>query len=254
MSPGAVPELPSTTFLNWEFTHWTEVLGSGRSMEDSDRSPWIRFARKVIRKVRKKRAARIVDDFSSGHAYWDGRYRQGGTSGMGSVGESRAWKWSIIEQYVDVANKSVLDVGCGDLSFWESRSCQSYLGVDFSETVVSRSRLLRPEWGFLCANASEPLDLQGQVVLCMDLLFHIMDDSEFSSILRNLARWTGEFLFIYNWRRSVFGNSNTDGKYQIFRPLLAYSALLSPLVFVREHIHDELGALYVFKAPSRDDR
>jgi hypothetical protein len=130
-----------------------------------------------------------------------------------------------------------------------NRSCASYTGIDFSATVLANDRRLRPDWTFICADASDPLDIRGQVVLCMDMLFHVMDEAKLESILRNLAKWTVEYLFVYNWWQSPFGESTTDGKYQVFRPLLRYSSLLAPLELIEEMRHDEIGALYVFRKP-----
>lgn len=75
--------------------------------------------------------------------YWENRYRKGGTSGAGSTGEYRKWKWGIIESYVGNVD-DVLDVGCGDLSFWEGRDCPKYLGLDISPTIIEKDRQLRP--------------------------------------------------------------------------------------------------------------
>ncbi len=201
-------------------------------------------------KLRKVLGLKVDDSFSSDRDYWDNRYKSGLTSGAGSSGEQRNWKWSIIGQYVDVKTKSVLDVGCGDLHFWEKRSCLSYLGIDFSPDVITKDRRLYPDLSFICANASETLEVHRQVVLCMDVLFHVMKDQDFRSILRNLSKWTDEILFVYTWYRSPFGDSNTDCRYQIFRPLQEYLTLLPELQLLKEHIRDNVGALYVFKKRS----
>jgi len=104
--------------------------------------------------------------------YRENRYRKGGTSGAGSIWENRKWKWGIIERYVGNLD-DVLDVGCGDLSFWEGRDCSKYLGLDIFPTIIEKDRQLRPSWQFKVHQAEVPLDVHARIVLCMDLLFHM---------------------------------------------------------------------------------
>ena len=59
--------------------------------------------------------------------YWENRYESGGTSGKGSIGQLRAWKWQVIEDYAGPVD-DVIDVGCGDLSFLEGKTSEKYTG------------------------------------------------------------------------------------------------------------------------------
>jgi len=136
--------------------------------------------------------------------YWEQRYATGGTSGAGSIGKIREWKWRIIRQYVGDPEE-VLDVGCGDLSFWEGRNCASYVGIDIAPSVLVRNRQRRPTWAFIAATASVRIKVRRRVVFCLDLVFHILDDDEYFAILDNLCEYTGEWLFIFTWRRNPFG-------------------------------------------------
>jgi len=189
----------------------------------------------------------IYTEFTSDRDLWDARYSSGGKSGPGSIGENKKWKWNQVSQYVNIAEKDVLDVGCGDLSFWSGHTCRSYTGIDFSKTIIHQNKLARPDWHFILGSASDSLELSASVVLCLDMLFHVMDDSEYQSILRNLAKWSTEWLFIYTWWQSPFEDKNTDDCYQIYRPLLDSLNLLAPLEFIAEHRHTDIGALYIFK-------
>lgn len=71
--------------------------------------------------------------------YWEKRYSIGGSSGKGSIGKERAWKWSIIDNYSPNI-QNVIDVGCGDLSFWSNRECKDYTGIDMSETIIEKNK------------------------------------------------------------------------------------------------------------------
>lgn len=86
---------------------------------------------------------------------WDVRYRLGGSSGWGSVGASKYWKWSVIDRYINPID-DVVDVGCGDLTFWDGRDCQRYVGIDPSSYVIKKNRMkgLAGRSSCLRANAS----------------------------------------------------------------------------------------------------
>ena len=108
--------------------------------------------------------------------YWDQRYIDDGTSGSGSIGDYRDFKWGIIDRYAPFL-QSVVDVGCGDISFWERRDCIDYTGIDISGTIIKRNRILRPDWEFLRSNAETRIEeLSKSTVFCFDMLFHIMND------------------------------------------------------------------------------
>jgi 2-polyprenyl-3-methyl-5-hydroxy-6-metoxy-1,4-benzoquinol methylase len=213
--------------------------------------------------------------------YWDKRYRLGGTSGAGSVGEYRAWKWNIINEFLPAVD-NVIDVGCGDLSFWEGRDCREYTGIDLSSTVVERNRTLRPGWKFIASPAGERIEgLHGQYILCFDMLFHVMEPADYVSILENLCRYSTSHIFVYNWMRnpwtrsrtksavnlfqlisrlhfveagfafkSVVFNPVTDGKYQYYRPLENYLHIFTSNGFHlagKKECFDNIGAMYIFK-------
>jgi ubiquinone/menaquinone biosynthesis C-methylase UbiE len=179
--------------------------------------------------------------------YWDKRYSSGGKSGIGSIGVERKWKWNTIDSYVETLD-DVLDVGCGDISFWENRDCEKYIGIDISETIIQKNRLERPDWTFICKNAKNRIEnLSKDVVLCLDVLFHIMNDTQYREILENLCYYSQKYIIIHTWHKNPFTEINllkkftrnifklqfgksmealkmlfsedkhTDGKYQYFR-------------------------------------
>jgi hypothetical protein len=141
--------------------------------------------------------------------YWEDRYRSGGSSGEGSVGRSREWKWSIIDSYVHNLD-DVIDIGCGNLAFWESRKESlpknfRYFGLDVSRSVIELNRTRYSGWTFSIGDASEPvLGLKGRIVLCLDVLFHIMDDAAYLRILENLARYSLEWILVFAWYKNPF--------------------------------------------------
>ena len=200
-------------------------------------------------------------------AYWEIHYQLGGTSGAGSVNEYRDWKWEAITRYVPEV-EHVIDVGCGDLSFWEGRDCQDYTGIDVSATVIAKNRRLRSRWTFIVAPAEQRIEqLQKDCVFCLDLLFHVMNDSSFRAILNNLCYYSTNYIFIYNWWKNPWAITSsqtdpatnldslvsipyTDGRYQYFRSLDRYLQVFEhngfQLIDTLKHT-DGVGALYIFK-------
>lgn len=211
--------------------------------------------------------------------YWDQRYINDGTSGAGSIGDYRDFKWSIIDKHVPFL-QSVVDVGCGDISFWERRECKNYTGIDISRAIIERNRILRPDWEFIWSNAETRIEeLSKDTVFCFDVLFHIMNDKTYLKILENLTYYSRNHIFIYTWISSPFRktrlmkrlytavtklklfkavelvkkilskNLNTDGKYQYFRPLERDLWLFEEkgfkLVEIVRHLNN-IGAMYVF--------
>lgn len=203
--------------------------------------------------------------------YWEARYKQGGTSGQGSIGTGRAWKWKIIREairkYSPELLKSktdhskpilskIIDVGCGDLSFWDDESLtilvEEYMGIDISDTVIAKNRKRNVSgWNFI-VSSSHILNrgLKASVVFCMDLLFHIMGDMEFIKTLKNLCYYSEDLVFIHTWKYNPFEDGVSDGVYMKYRPLEAYFGIFMGRGFtlMEERLNpNEVGSLYVFK-------
>lgn len=178
--------------------------------------------------------------------YWDKRYGEGGDSGLCSVGKLGKWRWGHIKKNVKLKNKTVLDVGCGDLRFWEGIKHKNYTGLDISSVIIEKNIILRPGWQFLYADAST-LQLEGRfdVVLCFEMLFHIMSEEAYIGILENLNQWTGEMLFISCWseRPKPFVYPHYQAHYQ----LEDYLHYLPDLQLQSRYTTTEgLRALYIF--------
>lgn len=149
--------------------------------------------------------------------WWERHYRSGHRSGHGSVGKYRDWKWGVIERYVpDISSVDVIDVGCGDLTFWEGRTCTKYLGIDWSEFIIKKNRESREGWNFIVSPAEQYIPgIMATVVFCFDLLIHIETAAVFRRILENLCRYSEDLIFIYNWINS----RKTDGRLSFYHPL-----------------------------------
>jgi hypothetical protein len=212
--------------------------------------------------------------------YWENRYFRGGTSGVGSIGFNREWKWLIITSFLPRINH-VIDVGCGDLSFWEGKDCLDYIGIDISETVVAKNRKKKPEWIFYVSPAENFIQgIKRSCVFCFDLLFHIMNTDTFIKILNNICHYSTDYIFIYTWIENPFtkkfwlkkcvralmnfnlydggsafkkmfsAQSITDGVYQYFRPIERYDSIFNEHGFnlVNKIKHPKaFGGMYIYR-------
>jgi len=204
--------------------------------------------------------------------YWENRYRTGGTSGEGSIGRGREWKWKIIDNYVPNI-QSVIDVGCGDLSFWSGRECVDYTGIDISETILKRNKSLHPEWNFIHSSSDEFIEnLRKENVFCFDILFHIINEKIFLKTLTNLCQYSSKYIFIHTWKNNPFSRlgalrrilkkpdykttkyiffpAKTDMNYQHFRLLTDYLNIFKKHGFELLAEHDNPnheGCMYILK-------
>ena len=226
----------------------------------------------MLEKIRKKNP--LIEE-----KYWDNRYKTGGNSGLGSISKNRDWKWEIIKKYCSDLN-NIIDVGCGDLSFWEGKDCKNYVGIDISPFIIQKNRDLRKNWQFICNSADIRQDIKANTVFCFDVLFHIMDERVYKKILENLTYYSEDIIFIYTWKENPFRDKRlvkncffnyiihgkvikaikilfvkkltTDFHYQTYRNFLNYLYIFNKNNFILtvietdENISD-VGAMYVFK-------
>jgi len=183
--------------------------------------------------------------------YWNTRYRSGCNSGIGSVGHYRDWFWSVITKHI--SPEDVIDVGCGDLLFWEGRTCSHYIGIDISKFIIQRNRLHCPEWRFICGDAADYIEgLSAEVVFCIALLFHIEKESEYRKILENLCRYSQKWIIISTWMKKppVF-----DSTYQFYHRFEHYFDIFHRYGFTfhaASPCFDNINAVYIFKKEEAD--
>lgn len=199
--------------------------------------------------------------------YWENHYKQGGNSGEGSVGKLRQWKWNTISKYQPNLN-DVIDVGCGDLSFWGDKELpEKYIGIDISESIIEKNKLKRPKSNFIISNGEIAFDLHSNNVFCFDMLFHIMNDSEYTEIINNLCKYSNKYIFIYTWLVNPMKKcyyipqwicyTETDNRYQKYRNISFLFDIMrknnfSCIGLEQNQSIDKYGALFIFKKCSND--
>ncbi|MHA2052697.1 MAG: class I SAM-dependent methyltransferase [Candidatus Hodarchaeales archaeon] len=202
--------------------------------------------------------------------FWNEKYARGGRSGRGSVGLYRNWKWNQIKRIIGDDFNSIIDMGCGDLTFWNHPIAQKilkqkgfkYLGIDISDEIIKRNQEMHgigfkriyPDMEFICSPAHIEIPKKSaDVVFALDILFHIMNEDEFKMILENISNYTNQFLVIYTWHKNPFEKKGvvTDGISNYFRHLSNYMHIFmrndfDPVAGI-EVPYDEFGKLYIFK-------
>lgn len=204
--------------------------------------------------------------------YWDERYAAGGTSGAGSIGALRDWKHQIIRSYAGTP-ASVIDIGCGDLSFWHGNPPVTYTGIDISSVIIARNQRRYPEHRWICAPGSARPPVSAPVVLCLDMLFHILDETEYRRTLETICACSERWIFAYTWYANpipallwrirwellrafrirgmiaTFFDPSSDQTYETYRPFREYLPIFEAAGFdlVRFAPYDESGGMYVFR-------
>ncbi len=172
--------------------------------------------------------------------YWDDRYAAGGTSGYGSYGEQLDKKLRWIFPLRDIT--TITEVGCGDFNFG-MHLCTifpkaTYYGLDISPTIIERNRKLYPKAKF--ATIDPEIDFPpADLLLCVDVLFHIMTAEETEALLQKLEKSWTKYLVITAYERDE--EMNPAGHVRIRK--FDYKRFGEPIV---REIVEEDGSLYFY--------
>jgi len=138
--------------------------------------------------------------FPGSATYWERRYARGGNSGHGSYGEYAQFKADFLNRFVCENNvTTVLEFGCGDGNQLSLAKYPRYTGVDVSPTAI---RICSERFGndgnktFLLAG--EHGCLHAELVLSLDVIFHLVEDSVFSSYMDELFASALKYVVIYS--------------------------------------------------------
>jgi len=150
--------------------------------------------------------------------YWEERYANGGNSGAGSYGQEAMVKSFIVNQVIeDYKVKFVQEVGCGDgnnLQFYNIK--EYYVGYDISDTAIKLCWQKYSDKGnYLFTTEPEELGFGADLCLCLDVLFHQVDDKLYEETLDLLFKRNANYVLIYTYD---YEDNNPDwGKHMKFR-------------------------------------
>lgn len=133
--------------------------------------------------------------------YWNSRYKNDGNSGYGSYDQQLTKKLGWIKGLDGV--KSISEYGCGDFHFGGALTKlfpeSTYTGLDVSDFIVETNRQKWPEYAFKTSDRDLP---PADLVLCVDVLFHVIDDREVEVILNRLEKAWTKYLVITAYERN----------------------------------------------------
>jgi Methyltransferase domain len=157
--------------------------------------------------------AELTEAFS---AIYENRTWTDALPGMPASGRGALYERSLsVVQFIEnrIAGgdvRSIVDVGCGDLSYMShidavANGNVSYVGYDIVPALVDEHRRLR--WGdFRVGDITAPgFRAEADLVVVKDVLFHL-EDSQIDAALRNLASSRWSYLLL----TSTDNDSNVD--------------------------------------------
>ena len=152
---------------------------------------------KFLDKLRRKPSGQ----FSSA-GYWEGRYREGGTSGAGSYGLLADFKAEVLNRFVaEHAVTSVVEFGCGDGNQLTLARYPSYVGIDVSSVAIQlcRERFSDdPTKRFELQSGAQSSNPMAELALSLDVIYHLLEDEVFDAYMRRLFTSATRYVVIYS--------------------------------------------------------
>lgn len=138
--------------------------------------------------------------FTDSNSYWVDRYEAGGDSGDGSYNKLAEFKAEILNKFVMQEKiETVIEYGCGDGNQLKLAKYPSYTGFDVSNKALSMCKEV-----FLSDNKKtfKPLNEYNgetaELVLSLDVIFHLVEDSVFRDHMNKLFDSSKKFVIIYS--------------------------------------------------------
>jgi cyclopropane fatty-acyl-phospholipid synthase-like methyltransferase len=141
--------------------------------------------------------------FPGSAAYWEKRYEQGGNSGAGSYNRLAEFKAEILNDFCNRNNiQKIIEFGCGDGNQLKLAKYKNYIGLDVSEKSIEICKKIfqkddTKEFYVLDnLNLKEKL-FKADLVLSLDVIFHLVEDSVFETYMNNLFSTFPKYVIIY---------------------------------------------------------
>lgn len=167
--------------------------------------------------------------------YWNWRYSRGYSSGDGSYGKQLQKKL----QWLSGLNiNSISEIGCGDFNFGESLMKMypgiQYFGQDISNVIIEKNKEKYPNVKFSSLMEDVP---PADMVMCVDVLFHILDIEDYEAVLNKLESIWTNYLVITAYEKDL------DLKNHINERKFDYKRFGEPII--REVVEED-GTLYFY--------
>jgi cyclopropane fatty-acyl-phospholipid synthase-like methyltransferase len=148
--------------------------------------------------------------FKGSKQYWEQRYQDGGTSGLGSMSHLARFKADTLNAFVTAHGvASVIEFGCGDGRQLALAHYPRYIGLDVSPSAIRQcAERFRDDdtKSFFSYGADSFFDraqvLRADMALSLDVIFHLVEDAVFDGYMR--------YLFAAGIRYVAVFSSDTD--------------------------------------------
>ena len=138
--------------------------------------------------------------FTNSGNYWEGRYSAKGNSGAGSYGRLAEFKAEVVNGLVCSENiQTILEFGCGDGNQLALGNYPSYIGLDVSPKAIELCKekfALDSTKSFFLAGESDAQS--AELVLSLDVIFHLVEDAVFEKYMIDLFNASIKFVVIYS--------------------------------------------------------
>jgi SAM-dependent methyltransferase len=157
--------------------------------------------KKLIRLFYSKKPKKKIE-FPGSKKYWEERYKADRNSGSGSYGRLAAFKAEVLNNFV-IAKEIplVIELGSGDGNQLALAAYPHYKGFDVSETAVNlcREKFKKDNSKeFFLLDDSSQENAQATLVLSLDVLYHLIEDSVFDEYMHRLFNMSSKYVIIYS--------------------------------------------------------
>jgi SAM-dependent methyltransferase len=138
---------------------------------------------------------------SSSASFWEQLYRQGGTSGTGSMGRLARFKAEVINRLLAVHGiASVVELGCGDGQQLALIDYPDYVGLDVAPTALeacTRQFAGDPSKRFHVYEPGGSLP-GAELAVSLEVIFHVLEDDVYERHMSDLFAIAGRLVLIYS--------------------------------------------------------
>ncbi|MBZ9729744.1 class I SAM-dependent methyltransferase [Salegentibacter sp. JZCK2] len=142
------------------------------------------------------------DGFAGSKIYWENRYLSNRDSGPGSYGRLADFKAEVLNDFVIKNNiKSIIEFGCGDGNQLSLANYPKYIGTDVSKTAIElcKSKFKTDtSKSFYLLKDFNGEKIKAELVLSLDVLFHLIEDSVFEIYMEDLFNTSTNYVIIYS--------------------------------------------------------
>lgn len=146
------------------------------------------------------RALRGQKKFPGSEEYWIQRYDSEKNSGAGSYHELADFKAEVINDFVQANNiLTIIDYGCGDGNQLKLARYPSYIGFDVSPKAIAICNDTFQGDGTKAFRLMNEYNGEtAQLTLSLDVIYHLVEDSVYSSYMERLFSSSEQFVIVYS--------------------------------------------------------